>query len=184
MDPNQILDIRNLIKRIAENRTVILSTHMLMEVQAICDYIFMVEEGHMVFSGSIDEFDNYIIPNTVFVSLLDAPATEVLLEIPGVTKVEELGGTKFRLMAVDVNDVIDQMVAYSYKNAWRLNEIRVEKSSLNAIFAELSKKKVKEYESDKKNCLDGVANDVLLPHSLVHFDYFYLPSMYGFCRCI
>ena len=113
---------------------------MLMEVQAICDYIFMVEEGHMVFSGSIDEFDNYIIPNTVFVSLLDAPAPEVLLEIPGVTKVEELGGTKFRLMAVDVNDVIDQMVAYSYKNAWRLNEIRVEKSSLNAIFAELSKK--------------------------------------------
>ena len=140
LDPNQILDIRNLIKKIAENRTVILSTHMLMEVQAICDYIFMVEEGHMVFSGSIDEFDNYIIPNTVFVSLLDAPAPEVLLEIPGVTKVEELGGTKFRLMAVDVNDVIDQMVAYSYKNAWRLNEIRVEKSSLNAIFAELSKK--------------------------------------------
>ena len=76
----------------------------------------------------------------MFVSLLDAPAPEVLLEIPGVTKVEELGGTKFRLMAVDVNDVIDQMVAYSYKNAWRLNEIRVEKSSLNAIFAELSKK--------------------------------------------
>lgn len=48
---------------------------MLMEVQAICDYIFMVEEGHMVFSGSIDEFDNYIIPNTVFVSLLDAPGS-------------------------------------------------------------------------------------------------------------
>ncbi|MDE7373774.1 MAG: ABC transporter ATP-binding protein [Odoribacter sp.] len=140
LDPNQILDIRNLIKRIAENRTVILSTHMLTEVQAICDHIFMVEEGHMVFSGSIDEFDNYIIPNTVIVSLLDAPAPDVLLEVPGVTKVEELGGSRFRLLASDVNEVIDQMVACSYQNAWRLNEIRVEKSSLNAIFAELSKK--------------------------------------------
>ena len=44
------------------------------------------------------------------------------------------------MIASDVNDVIEQMVEYSYKNAWRLNEIRVEKSSLNAIFAELSKK--------------------------------------------
>ena len=140
LDPNQILEIRNLIKKIAENRTVILSTHMLTEVQAICNHILMVEEGHMVFSGSVDEFDNYITPNTVFVSLLDAPAPEVLIEVPGVTRVEELGGTKFRLIASDVNDVIEQMVEYSYKNAWRLNEIRVEKSSLNAIFAELSKK--------------------------------------------
>lgn len=140
LDPNQIMDIRNLIKRIAENRTVVLSTHMLTEVQAICDHIFMVEEGHMVFSGSIDEFDNYITPNTVFVSLLDAPAAEVLMEVPGVTGVEELGGNKFRLSAADVNEVIDQMVAHSQKNSWRLNEIRAEKSSLNAIFAELSKK--------------------------------------------
>ena len=140
LDPNQILEIRNLIKKIAENRTVILSTHMLTEVQAICNHILMVEEGHMVFSGSVDEFDNYITPNTVFVSLLDAPAPEVLIEVPGVTRVEELGGTKFRLIASDVNDVIEQMVEYSYQNAWRLNEIRVEKSSLNAIFAELSKK--------------------------------------------
>ena len=140
LDPNQIAEVRNLIKKIAEDRTVILSTHILPEVQAVCDHIFMIENGQLIFSGTVRDFDNYIIPNTVFVSLLDAPAPEVLLEIPGVTKVEELGGTKFRLMAVDVNDVIDQMVAYSYKNAWRLNEIRVEKSSLNAIFAELSKK--------------------------------------------
>ena len=64
----------------------------------------------------------------------------MLIEVPGLKRVDELGGTKFRLIASDVNDVIEQMVEYSYKNAWRLNEIRVEKSSLNAIFAELSKK--------------------------------------------
>lgn len=140
LDPNQIVEIRHLIKDIAEERTVILSTHILPEVQAACDHILMVEQGKLVFAGSVDEFDNYITPNTVFVSLLDAPAPEVLIEVPGVTRVEELGGTKFRLIASDVNDVIEQMVEYSYKNAWRLNEIRVEKSSLNAIFAELSKK--------------------------------------------
>lgn len=140
LDPNQILDIRNLIRKIAENRTVLLSTHMLGEVQAICDYIFMMDEGQLVFSGTIDEFDNYITPNSVFVSLLDAPSSEVLCNVPGVTKVEKLGGTKFRLIASDVNEVIDQMIIYSNNNGWRLREIREEKSSLNEIFAVLSKK--------------------------------------------
>lgn len=138
LDPNQILDIRKLIKRIAQNRTVILSTHMLAEVQAICDYIFMVEQGQLVFSGTLEEFDNYITPNAVLVTLLNAPVKEELLKIPGVVDVEELGGTKYRLIASDVNEVIEQMVARSYEQAWRMIEIRAEKSSMNAIFAKLS----------------------------------------------
>ena len=140
LDPNQILDIRGLIKKIAENRTVILSTHMLTEVQAICDHILMVEQGQLVFSGTIDEFDNYITPNSVFVSLLEAPAAEVLATIPGVDRVEDLGGSSFRLLSSDVNELVDRVVEYSYDKGWRLREVRVEKSSLNAIFAELSKK--------------------------------------------
>ena len=65
LDPNQIVEIRHLIKEIAEERTVILSTHILPEVQATCDYIRMIEQGNMVFSGTVEEFDNYIQPNTL-----------------------------------------------------------------------------------------------------------------------
>jgi ABC-2 type transport system ATP-binding protein len=140
LDPNQILEIRGLIKRIAEDRTVILSTHMLTEVQAICDHILMVEQGQLVFCGTADEFDNYITPNSVYVSLLEAPAVEVLERVPGVIRVEELGGNNFRLMSSDVHELVDRVVEQSFQNGWRLHEIRVEKSSLNAIFAELSKK--------------------------------------------
>ena len=70
LDPNQIIEIRHLIKEIAEERTVILSTHILSEVQATCDYIRMIEQGHVVFSGTVDEFDNYIMPNTLLVTLM------------------------------------------------------------------------------------------------------------------
>ena len=49
LDPNQIVEIRHLIKEIAEERTVILSTHILSEVQATCDKIKMIEHGHMIF---------------------------------------------------------------------------------------------------------------------------------------
>ena len=62
LDPNQIQEIRHLIKDIAEERTVILSTHILTEVQATCDHILMIERGKLVFMGTVDEFDNYIVP--------------------------------------------------------------------------------------------------------------------------
>ena len=140
LDPNQIVEIRELIREIAVDRTVILSTHILSEVQATCDYIRMIEEGQVVFSGTVDEFDNYIVPTTLFVSLLAAPPAEVIREIPGVVAVEELGGSKFRIQFSDALEATERLVEASVTKGWRLVEIRQEKSSLDEIFAELSKK--------------------------------------------
>ena len=136
LDPNQIVEIRE----IAVDRTVILSTHILSEVQATCDYIRMIEEGQVVFSGTVDEFDNYIVPNTLFVSLIAAPPAEVIREIPGVVAVDELGGSKFRIQFSDALEATERLVEASVTKGWRLVEIRQEKSSLDEIFAELSKK--------------------------------------------
>ena len=140
LDPNQIVEIRELIREIAVDRTVILSTHILSEVQATCDYIRMIEEGQVVFSGTVDEFDNYIVPNTLFVSLIAAPPAEMIGEIPGVVAVDELGGSKFRIQFSDALEATERLVEASVTKGWRLVEIRQEKSSLDEIFAELSKK--------------------------------------------
>ena len=140
LDPNQIMEIRELIREIAVDRTVILSTHILSEVQATCDYIRMIEEGQVVFSGTMDEFDNYIVPNTLFVSLIATPPVEEIREIPGVVAVEELGGSKFRIQFSDALEATERLVETSVTKGWRLVEIRQEKSSLDEIFAELSKK--------------------------------------------
>lgn len=140
LDPNQILEIRHLIRDIAEERTVVLSTHILTEVQATCDHILMVEKGKMVFAGSVDEFDNYIVPNTIFVSLKNAPVPEVLRRIEGVTGLEELGENQFRIRYTDAQEVIERIVTQSSLNRWKLMEIQQEKSSLDTIFAELSQK--------------------------------------------
>ena len=69
LDPNQILEVRQLIKDIAIDRTVMLSTHILSEVQATCSSIKMIEHGRVVFSGSTEDFDNYIEPNTLYLNL-------------------------------------------------------------------------------------------------------------------
>ena len=141
LDPNQIVEVRHLIKDIAEDRTVILSTHILPEVQATCGYIRMIEQGTLVFSGSVDEFDNYIVPSTVEVSLIARPPVEDLRSgIPGVLQVEELGGTRYRLHFTDAQEALEKVAEVSAARGWRLNGLNLEKSSLDAIFAELSKK--------------------------------------------
>lgn len=100
----------------------------------------MIEQGKLVFSGTVDEFDNYIVPNTIFVAMVNAPATEVLAKISGVQGVEELGGQRYRFHFSDAQEVMDNLIEESARNHWRISEIRQEKSSLDTIFAELSKK--------------------------------------------
>ena len=139
LDPNQIVEIRNLIKNIAQDRTVILSTHILSEVQAICDYILMIEQGQLIFQGEMDKFNNYILPSSMIVSLANAPVTSELQNIPGVNGVEELGGSRFRLHFDDAEQVAEQLVDLSMTRHWHLTELSLEKCSLETIFAALSK---------------------------------------------
>lgn len=140
LDPNQIVEIRHLIKEIAEERTVILSTHILPEVQATCDYIRMIEQGSMVFAGTVDEFDNYIKPNTLVVTLGSMPSAEEIQALSGIENVEELGGPRYRIQFSDVREATSRIIEASYIRGWELSELHQEKSSLDTIFAELSKK--------------------------------------------
>ena len=90
LDPNQILEIRKLVKEIAVDHAVLLSTHILSEVQAMCDDIKMIEHGHLVFSGTLEEFDNYVKPDTFIVKLDNPPEDEEILAIPGVVRLKHL----------------------------------------------------------------------------------------------
>ena len=140
LDPNQIMEIRELIREIAVDRTVILSTHILSEVQATCDYIRMIEEGQVVFAGTVEEFDNYIVPNTIFVSLASAPPVDELKMLSGVEDAVSMGGMDYRINFSDSREAITQIVEASVTRNWQLLEIRMEKSSMDSVFAELSAK--------------------------------------------
>ena len=142
LDPNQIVEIRNLVKEIAEERAVMLSTHILPEVQVTCDQIRMIESGKMVFSGTMDEFDNYIKPDSLVV-LMDAPPSESELRaIPGIVSVENLTEKRFRLHFDTTDMITERVIETSVANGWHLQEINLEKSSLDVIFAKLLGKKI------------------------------------------
>jgi ABC-2 type transport system ATP-binding protein len=141
LDPNQIVEIRNLIKEIAQARTVILSTHMLSEVQTACNYILMLAEGRVVFSGSIEEFDQYAAPGAIVLTMLEPMGASALKQLPNVVDVESLGGARYRVKVDSVDDMLETIISHSVHNGWRLKEINAEKNSMDTIFAELSKSK-------------------------------------------
>lgn len=141
LDPNQITEVRRLIKNIAEDRAVILSTHILSEVQATCDTIVMIEHGETVFQDTMDAFNNYIKPNTVLVSMEMPPDTETFLKIEGITNVDFITKNNIRLTFSVGPEITKTIIQSSIDNGWGLSEIQLEKSSLDAIFAQLSKKK-------------------------------------------
>jgi gliding motility-associated transport system ATP-binding protein len=139
LDPNQITEVRKLIKEIGEERSVIFSSHILSEIQATCQYIKMIENGVMVFEDTVEAFNNYIEPNSMLVAMNNPPDEQVLTAIPGITKVDMLNG-HVRLQFDSNAGISQRIVEKSVIEGWGLSEITLERSSLDAIFAQLSNK--------------------------------------------
>ena len=140
LDPNQILEVRQLIKDIAIDRTVMLSTHILSEVQATCSSIKMIEHGRVVFSGSTEDFDNYIEPNTLYLEFELPPTMDELLKLSGVKRGEVIDNHAIRLWYDGGRDTIKQIMREATSRGWDMIELRREKSSMEAVFAKLSGK--------------------------------------------
>ncbi|WGQ10519.1 ABC transporter ATP-binding protein [Pedobacter gandavensis] len=139
LDPNQIIEVRGLIKDIATERAVILSTHVLTEVQYLCKQIVMIESGRIVFSDTMEAFDNYVAPHSMIVLMENAPAADALLAIEGITRVEFLTEKQLRLYFNGDRSISETLVLESAKQGWRLRELNMEKSSLDETFAQLSR---------------------------------------------
>lgn len=140
LDPNQILEVRKLIQEIGEERSVIFSTHILSEVQAICKDIKMIENGQLVFADSMDAFNNYVMPDTMLVAMENPPAMEELNTVEGVTGIELLSDRRIRLRFAPDRGVPNRIITLSVQCGWELTELIQERTSLDEVFAQLSNK--------------------------------------------
>jgi ABC-2 type transport system ATP-binding protein len=143
LDPNQIIEVRALIREIAVDRAVIFSTHILSEVQVLCKEIKMIEGGRIVFSDTMDAFNNYVEPHSVLMHMENPPSAEELMRIPGATRVDLLTERQIRLYFNGDHGITGRIIADSVRYGWELREISLDKSSLDEIFAQLSNKSVK-----------------------------------------
>ena len=138
LDPNQIMEVRRLIQEIAKDRAVLISTHILPEVQAVCDYIMMIEHGQKVFEGTINAFNTYMSPSALLTIMHNAPSSEELMKIEGVERVERLTNTRIRLHFKGDDSIIRRVVEQAVSNQWHLREISLEKEALDKVVAKLS----------------------------------------------
>ena len=143
LDPNQIIEVRSLIREIAEERTVIFSSHILPEVQLLCQNIIMIEGGRIVFADTMDAFNNYATPQSMLAWFSNPPSLDAMLNIPGITRAEYLTDRQARLFFNEDASIAEKFIEISVHNGWQLREIMLEKNAVDEIFAQLSNKSKK-----------------------------------------
>jgi ABC-2 type transport system ATP-binding protein len=137
LDPIQIREIRALIRELGREHGIILSTHILPEVQAICNRVQIIHQGRLVFSDSITGLERQLKATSLIAAFHAAPDLEALAKVPGVTRVEALGTGRVRLRFIET-DPSEALVERAVAGGWRLYELNHERRSLEQIFIELT----------------------------------------------
>jgi ABC-2 type transport system ATP-binding protein len=136
LDPIQIREIRELIRSLGSEHSVILSTHILSEVQSTCDRVQIIRAGELIYNASTKSL-NQGHEVSVKVALRKAVAADALTAITGVDHAEALGDGRFRLIfAPGANP--DALVSHAVEQQWGLYELIPEQQSLEDLFIELT----------------------------------------------
>ena len=138
LDPIQIREIRKLIRDLSAEHSVILSTHILPEVQAICDRVQIINKGELVLADSIDGLTRRMQQATLIVGLHRPPEPATLKTIAGVLEVETLGDGRLRLHHVPDQHPAEALAERAVNGGWGLFELTPERLSLEDIFVQLT----------------------------------------------
>ncbi len=138
LDPIQIREIRQLIRDIGTEHSVILSTHILPEVQATCDRVQIINKGELVLSDNIDGLSRRMQSSSLVVALRQAPAIEELASIHGVTAVEALDDGRLRLCHEPQSNPAEAIVEKAVGSGWGLYELTPERLSLEDVFVNIT----------------------------------------------
>lgn len=138
LDPNQLLEARKLIREIANDHAVLLSSHILSEISLLCKDIIMIEAGKIVFADTMDAFDNYLQPQRIILKLENPPPVEELTLIPGVTGVSYQSAKEIRIDFDGDPEIAERLAAASVAGNWRLRELTIEKRLLDDTFKQIS----------------------------------------------
>lgn len=146
LDPNQIVEIRNLIKELGQDKTVIFSTHILQEVKAIANRVTIINRGEIVADGSAEDLQNQAKGTTKINLEIKAgennSVVEKLSAIEGISNVKTLNQSnenyEIQLDAIDGSDPREEIFNLAVSNDWKLLEIHRDRIDLEDIFRSLT----------------------------------------------
>ena len=146
LDPNQIVEIRNLIKELGKEKTVILSSHILSEVEATCDRILIINKGKIVANGSSVDLRKQAQGNELLTIQLETngsgstPPKDLLSGLPTVMAVEALEGKEHYYQIQSKPDTSSKKAVFDLcvENKWYLLEMKALETKLEDVFRELT----------------------------------------------
>ncbi|MDQ3291830.1 MAG: gliding motility-associated ABC transporter ATP-binding subunit GldA [Bacteroidota bacterium] len=140
LDPNQITEIRALIKKVGQEKTVLFSTHIMQEVSAICDRVVIINKGKIVADSEVSRLTNLGQEEVITVAEFESPIDlRLLQQIPGILEVEQGGNFTYRLKAKKNVDIRSAVFALAAEHKWSLIGLRQEEQSLEKIFQSLTR---------------------------------------------
>lgn len=140
LDPNQIVEIRQLIKDLGREKTVILSTHILGEVEAVCDRAIIINKGKLVADAPIQELkQQFAGQSTVTVGFVESADARLLGSIRNVRSVKNMGKNRWQLHAAAEDDIRADVFAFAVANKLTLLELHKEEHSVEDVFQLLTR---------------------------------------------
>jgi len=139
LDPNQIREIRALIRELGNEHSVILSTHILPEVEAICDRVQILHRGKVVFSDAISGLRLFRGGHSLQVSFHRAPPLQTLTETVRPAEVEQIADGIFRIISQADQDPTDQLLRASVEGDWGLFQLAPARASVEEVFVQLTR---------------------------------------------
>ena len=138
LDPIQILEIRDLMKELAEDHSVILSTHILSEVQSLCDRVLIINQGNIVLDKPLEQLKGDQQIESIVLGLKQPPEMDSLLSIHGVVGVETIDENTLKLRFSEGVDATDEIVEKAVQESWGLFKLTQEDTSLESVFMNLT----------------------------------------------
>lgn len=139
LDPNQIREIRGLIRELGGKHSVILSTHILPEVEAVCDRVQIMHHGNLVYSDSISALQQFHGSRTLLLGLRQPPQAQELAAVTGVAAVRLVSDTLFSIQCVADHDPTDTLIRMAAENNWGLYQLNPAQASIEDVFANLTR---------------------------------------------
>ncbi len=144
LDPIQMIEIRKLIKELGETHSVMLSSHILPEIQAICDNVQIINQGRLIFNASISQLNQQMQTHILHISCAAPVDINKITALKAISKVEQNGKQLILHCSCsnDDNDMIliaQQLIALAAEQQWGLYEIYPQKQTLEDIFMSLTR---------------------------------------------
>lgn len=139
LDPNQIIEIRELITRIGKEKTVLLSTHIMQEVQAMCSRVIIISNGKVVADDSIDKVQQLNTSQTALIVSFEKEVNEAIFkELKQMRSYENLGSNKWKMISDKPEELRKEVMQLSLRNDININSLQTETQSLEDVFRKLT----------------------------------------------